>query len=341
MVANSQKAKIAQPKQKRRWLLWLVLILGGCLLAGSVWIAYDWITFRPAGVIAYECRYEICVVDANGRNLQTIPTDSVLPQSPTWSPDGQLLTFVGLEKADNQSCYANGQPYASSTRSVIYTYAFIAPKATILWYAPECSHIFHVAWAPNGKQLALNARINDKSGIYVLETDQEPMELRLLAINTTIQDPNNRPAFSRDGNQIYYAADPVHLESSETYMNMNRIKLDGSGREEIGSLCHGISISADGLRVACSRNVPTYKMIINATDWSDAGVNPNWSILLSGFRDPAWSPDSQYIVYSQTHWPAFMGDHNGELWIMRADGSHPTKLTNGPSDRNPAWRPEP
>ena len=50
---------------------------------------------------------------------------------------------------------------------------------------------------------------------------------------------------------------------------------------------------------------------------------------------PAWSPDGTKI--------AFVSDRDGdtEIYVMNADGSHPTNLTNtSAEDRTPAWSPD-
>jgi len=52
--------------------------------------------------------------------------------------------------------------------------------------------------------------------------------------------------------------------------------------------------------------------------------------------DPAWSPDGSKI--------AFMSDRDGgdiEIYVMNADGSHQTRLTNSPGrDAHPSWSPD-
>ncbi|MEP7288418.1 MAG: TIR domain-containing protein [Chloroflexota bacterium] len=51
--------------------------------------------------------------------------------------------------------------------------------------------------------------------------------------------------------------------------------------------------------------------------------------------DPAWSPDSKYIVFSSRR------DGNAEIYVMGADGNNVRRLTNTKYDNaNPAWSPD-
>ena len=50
---------------------------------------------------------------------------------------------------------------------------------------------------------------------------------------------------------------------------------------------------------------------------------------------PAWSPNGQKIVFQRT-----LGDGNEEIYVMHADGSDQTRLTNWPgTDEDPDWSP--
>ncbi len=50
--------------------------------------------------------------------------------------------------------------------------------------------------------------------------------------------------------------------------------------------------------------------------------------------DPAWSPDGTKIAFSTSR------DGNFEIYVMNADGTGPTRLTNDPAnDRFAAWSP--
>jgi Tol biopolymer transport system component len=47
-----------------------------------------------------------------------------------------------------------------------------------------------------------------------------------------------------------------------------------------------------------------------------------------------WSPDSKWILFTSTR------DDNAEIYIVAADGSSLTNLTNFPAEeKEPAWQP--
>jgi len=51
--------------------------------------------------------------------------------------------------------------------------------------------------------------------------------------------------------------------------------------------------------------------------------------------EPFWSPDGEHIVFTSDR------DGNPNIYIMDADGSNVTLLTDGPgNDNNPSWSPD-
>ncbi len=54
--------------------------------------------------------------------------------------------------------------------------------------------------------------------------------------------------------------------------------------------------------------------------------------------EPAWAPDGQRIAFVSTR----NGGQQGNIWVMNANGSEPTRITadNSVADRKPAWSPD-
>jgi Tol biopolymer transport system component len=68
---------------------------------------------------------------------------------------------------------------------------------------------------------------------------------------------------------------------------------------------------------------------------SGTGVRNLTEASASGEFDPAWSPDGTKIAFASDR------DGNPEIYVMNADGSDATRLTNDPGhDWNPAWAPD-
>jgi Tol biopolymer transport system component len=75
-------------------------------------------------------------------------------------------------------------------------------------------------------------------------------------------------------------------------------------------------------------------------------VNPDGSSLINLTHHtelaqvccPAWSPDGQRIAYASDELAVF---ENNEIFLMNADGSGKTNLTNDPAyDYDPSWAPD-
>jgi len=307
-----------KPSPIRKRLVVIGGILALCLSAIIVWLVYDGLTFRPTGIIAFECLGDkkakfdtvlsaICVVNADGSNRKILVSIDTNLYAPAWSPNGEKLAF-----SDSINLY-----FINSDGSGLEKLAF------------QSSGVGGLNWSKDGLDLLVQATVDGVNGIYLFNIDTHDTKLLIAPA-----DGIYRSIFSHNQLKVYY---PITLGPS--YSETAVFDLTSGLSENIGFLCSGAAVRpTGGNNLTCSGlgNLEFY-------DFDKNTYEPiqNWATITSGSREPAWSPDGEFIVYVQTYWPGFMGTRNGELWIMRADGSHPVKLTNGPADRNPAWRPQP
>ncbi len=158
-----------------------------------------------------------------------------------------------------------------------------------------------------------------------------------LVSNTTAR--VQKPSISDDGKTIVYQ----QLNSSGSAGNMtsygeswNVWKMDPDGRSPT-DLGEGFDpqISHNGKKVvACRRdNLGAPQVVVIPLDGSGQPTfltNDGWNVA------PSWSPDDQRVV-----WVSEKEGMNRDIWIMNADGTRPTRLTDyiGP-DENPVFTPD-
>lgn len=211
--------------------------------------------------------------------------------SPSWSPDGESLTFYGEEGIDTQATIAAGT-------NGIWRMGKNGEDPTQL--LPEGT-TQAVSWSPAADLIAFDAaRGGPDRRIYFVDAAGVPQSFELLG---------QQPAWSPDGAQV--VAKACRPQCGLWITNRD----DTNPRQMTGEGSDGLPAwSPDGRKIAFSRNVDgNVDIFIINVDGSGlqrlTSVEGNDSV-------PAWTPDGQQIVFRTTR--------NGlwQIFVMNANGSN-------------------
>ncbi|MCH7484268.1 MAG: PD40 domain-containing protein [Chloroflexi bacterium] len=98
----------------------------------------------------------------------------------------------------------------------------------------------------------------------------------------------------------------------------------------------GLAVSPDAMKIAWYRSVPGDSQVwVGDFDPFTQTVSNHQQLTTEGFNyDPTWSPDGSQIAFLSGR------DGNFEIYVMFADGSDQTNITNTPDadETEPSWQ---
>ena len=252
-------------------------------------------------------KFQLIVADADGENQRLVLESRYPLMSPSWSPDGQWLSYVSFE---NKRSAIYVQFVRSGERRQVSARAGING-------AP--------VWSPDGKKLALT--LGGSSG----NPDIYTLELQTQNLTRLTDDPSidTEPCWSPDGKFIYFTSD--RAGGPQIY----RIGVNPGDRPKritfTGNYNARPRLSADGnLLAMVTLDSGNYRVAVQ--DLSNGNVR----VLSKGHLDesPSFAPNGSTIMFSERE------GNRGILATVSVDGLIGLRLKSEQGEvREPAWGP--
>jgi len=253
---------------------------------------------------------EIYVMNADGSNQLRLTTTPAFEDLPKWSPDGSKIMFVSARDGQ-EAIYVMNADGSNQSRLTDTPIALSRPD-----------------WSPDGSKIVFVSTRDTTDEIYVMNRDGS-VQTRLT--NTTLT--KSWPVWSPTGTKIAFVAD---LFSGTTITSeLDIMNTDGSGLQPLFidsvSFPDSLSWSPDGSKivfVAAASDATRKVSVVNADGTGRTSFMETNTRRFEFY--PRWSPDGTQIAFGA-----------GEIYVMQADGSNRTRLTDSGVGESgfPKWSP--
>jgi TolB protein len=250
--------------------------------------------------------YRLEVSDTDGHNVRSILRSGKPIMSPSWSVDGNHLTYVSFE----------------NRRSEVFVYSvFTGQREQVAAFAGINAA---PAWSPDGKSLAVTLSRGGNADIYVL--DMATKKLTQITQNRAI---DTEPVWMPDGESL------VFTSGRSGNPQLYRVALNGGDRPQRltfeGDYNASPAVSPDGRSIALvHRNRGNYSIAILDLK---SGL---FRVLTDGRLDetPSFAPNGSMLLYASQH------VQRGVLAAVSIDGRTRQQLAFHEGDiREPTWGP--
>jgi len=262
--------------------------------------------------IAFVCKpnkeKELCLMDFNGDNYETVTNHRTIVLSPTWNPTNRTVYYTAFDKKTDKP-----QLHAYNTDQRFTKKVADFPGMAI-----------GLSYDPVQKLLATSLTQDGNAEIYLLNNYGDVV--KRVTDNKKIIDVS--ASFSPDGKEIVFVSD---RDGTSQIYKMNR---DGSQVKRLSfkgrnNTSPAWSPKGDKIAFAGMDTDGQFDVLVMNTDGS--GMT-RLTYDSKNNEDPTWSPDGNLIGFTSNR------TGKNQIFIMRPDGTRQTQITFQNYDHSmPSW----
>jgi TolB protein len=273
---------------------------------------------------------DIFIADIRQGNLRRLAGTGEDDWYPTWDSKGEWIAFASRDRI------MRVRPDGTGLQTVVNAVLEIPGVGELPAYAT------HPAFSPDNRYLVFSSGNDQMIGTYdiaVLDTTLPDKKPSILFHHPNANDFS--PAFAPTGIELaFISAQTMDYDFDLFFTDLQSDPVKISNH--VAQFPFPFSWSPDGDRIAYSVQIGERSEIFVVRPVEGNPVQLTGQPLSGetigyredGSRAPAWSPDGAQLVFQSNR------DGNWEIYVMHADGSEQTNITNSSAqDISPVWQP--